>query len=176
VLRNPIDRIASYYDYFVIEAQKNSEVDFQTTTFDEFVNNIHNYYNGGIQYVTDEEHPLYSWGIRDEKIVFSIPAIEKLSWWTETTDAREATVRLLNFNNLTQEWEKYKKQIGPAGFMRDNMNPRSSNPRHNIQHDRKNKLGKIGETIDYLSYYSESSLEIMYEIYGEEIELFKDMQ
>ena len=52
-----------------------------------------------------------------------------------------------------------------------------SNPKHNVPHIRKNRLSKTKDKkIDYESYYSEKSLEIMYEIYGEEIELFKDMQ
>ena len=177
VLRNPIDRIASYYDYFVRHAKRNPEVDFETTPFDDFIDNINNYYNGGIQYITDKEHPLYSWGIKDEKIVFNIPAIEKLSWWTQTSDEGEPTVKLLNFNNLVEEWEQYKKKIGPPGFMRDDVNSRASNPKHLLPHIRKNILtSKDKKQFDYESYYSERSLEIMYEIYGEEIELFKDMQ
>ena len=177
ILRNPIDRIASYYDYFVRSAQRNPKVDFQTTSFDDFINNINNYYKGGVQYITDEEHPLYSWGIRDEKIVFNIPAIQKLSWWTETIDGGEPAVKLLNFNKLEEEWDNYKKTIGPPGFMKDDMNSRASNPQHKIPHMRKNsKSRKSKDKIEYESYYSEKSLEIMYEIYGEEIELFKDMQ
>tara|TARA_R110000824_G_scaffold152858_1_gene324248 strand:- start:6005 stop:6772 length:768 start_codon:yes stop_codon:yes gene_type:complete len=177
VLRNPIDRIASYYDYFVKEAKRNSNVDFQITTFDDFIDNINNYYKGGIQYVIDEEHPLYSWGINDQKIVFNIPAIQALSWWTETVDGGEPSVKLFNFNKLEEEWENYKKQIGPPGFMKDNANSRSSNPKNNVPHIRKNRtLKRKDKKIDYESYYSEKSLEIMHEIYGEEIELFKDMQ
>ena len=61
--------------------------------------------------------------------------------------------------------------------MKDDMNSRASNPQHKIPHMRKNsKSRKSKDKIEYESYYSEKSLEIMYEIYGEEIELFKDMQ
>lgn len=183
VLRHPIDRIASYYDYFVDQSKKQPQVDFSVTSFEDFVNNINNYFNGGIQYTEDNEHPLYSWGIRDEKIVFSIPAIQKLSWWATTTDEREASVKILNFEKITEEWDQLKKKIGPAGFMKDYDNPRSTNPTHSLPHIRRagSKRKSRENTEDtngglrYLSYYNEQTLEIINNIYAGEIGVYEEL-
>ena len=103
------------------------------------------------------------------KIILDVYNIEKLNWWTMTTDGAEASCRILNFDNIDKEWNKFKKSIGPKGFMRDGLH--NKNPT--------NSLSKIRVNTDYpnyFDYYDEEDLETIHEIYGEEIELYKDIQ
>lgn len=163
VLRNPIERIASTHYRFFEESLLNE--DMLSTDFKTYLQNIKKYFNNEFNDIRDNK-------VFDQngKIILDVYSIEKLSWWTETIDGSEAACKILNFDNIAKEWDKFKKSIGPPGFMK--YNPENRNPTNSLSIVRNNTSGNS----NYFDYYDEEDLETIYEIYGEEIGLYKDME
>ena len=159
VIRNPFDRVVSSYEHFLISAYGGCE---KTYPFYEYVRNIDRYFEGELEVNTDysknKTRLLYRALDKQGRILLDSQHIEKLSWWTETTDGKQAHCNFLRFENLNNQWNIFKSNIGiKSGATLEKLNI-----------SKKTIIGR-----SYLKYYQRiETRDIIEHHYREEIERF----
>jgi len=148
VLRNPFTRIASSYNHFM-SGPENPGFDRKTYTFYKYTINIKKYFDGILKPRT--EHPsMYRVEDKDGKVIFDSQHVETLRWWLQTTDGKQANCHILRFENLNEDWNKFKNSI-------------------DIQDDLLHLNESNTTEEEYMAYYDDKSKNIIKELYKDEL-------
>ena len=159
VARNPFDRVVSSYEHFLISAYGGCE---KTYPFYEYVRNIDKYFEGELDVSTDysenKTRLLYRALDKQGRVLLDSQHIETLTWWTQTTDQKQANCKFLRFEDLNNQWAIFRKNIGI----------KSSSTLEKLNISKKTMLGR-----SYLKYYQRiETRDIIEHHYKEEIQRF----
>jgi len=158
VIRNPFDRVVSSYEHFLISEYGGCEKSYP---FYEYVRNLDRYFEGELKVNTDtakNSRMLYRATDKKGRVLLDSQHVETLSWWTKTTDGRQASCTFLEFGDLNNEWNLFRHNIG--------IKSRATLEKLNIS--KKTIIGR-----SYLKYYQRiETRDIIEHHYKEEIERF----
>ena len=111
VIRKPFDSIVSTYDRFLISQYGGQQEDYP---FYEYVRNIDRYFEGELDVDVETKNKtkmLYKALDKKGRVILDAQHVEKISWWTKTTDNKNADCYFLRFEDLNNEWNKFKSKI-----------------------------------------------------------------
>lgn len=158
VTRNPFDRIVSSYEHFLISEYGGCEKSYP---FYEYVRNLDRYFEGELTVNADtakNSKMLYRATDKKGRVLLDSQHVETLSWWTQTTDGRQASCTFLEFGDLNNEWNLFRHNIG--------IKSKATLEKLNIS--KKTIIGR-----SYLKYYQRiETRDIIEHHYKEEIERF----
>tara|TARA_Y100000296_G_C5120514_1_gene230163 strand:+ start:139 stop:879 length:741 start_codon:yes stop_codon:yes gene_type:complete len=163
VVRNPFDRIISTWRWWVYHHDGHYSIPYleqyivPRTTFKEYVMMIKEYFKGNINTENNSSKVI----INSERAPLSVSHIEKLDWWLVKDDGSLVECDFLRFENLNNEWRKYKETLPIF---------KELNIKHRLPH--KNGTGLMPITRDRKKLYDDETYEIISEIYKDEIEMF----
>lgn len=157
VIRNPFDRIISTWRWWAMHQDGFyskpwlHKYNVPETSFKEYVFMIKKYFEGD---KTDDDNPS-KFTVDSEKAPLTVSHIEKLDWWLTKHDGGLVKCDFLRFEDLNNEWKRYRKQL------------KISKP---LPH--KNGSSSIPFTSNMTKLYDDETYKIVSEIYKYEIEMF----
>ena len=122
-----------------------------STTFKEYLLMVQQYFKGNAN--VDEEHDLVY--VDNKKAALAQSHIERLNWWLTIDDQNLIDCDFLMFENLSNEWLKYRKKIKASSSL-----------------GHKNDSNHIPFPRMRSELYDDETYKIISEIYKDEIEMF----
>ena len=156
VVRNPFDRIIStwrwwsfHQDGWITRPFQKSTAPF--TSFYHYVRMIKSYYDGDFEFTGPDLNKIK---VVEDLAPLTQSHIERLDWWLSRDDGTTVECDFLKFENLKNEWERYKEVLNVTRFL-PHKNGSSTIPFSKSR-----------------SLYNDESHGIVSEIYKDEIERF----
>ena len=156
IIRNPFDRIISTWRWWAYHTAK-MEFGARASgwccewgeSFQEYVLTIKEYFDGN----ADKGNGVIR--VDPEQPSLTLTHIEKLDWWLTKDDGSLVECDFLRFEDLNNEWEKYKKELGVKARL-----------------SHKNASLQIPITKSRAKLCDDETYKIISEIYKDEIEMF----